>query len=118
VTSRARQREQAEALVRGHGRVMVEFFDEGESRSVLFEHYGVHLWMPEAGGRVDFASEHDEQVMTMLGLSSKREVTRPVSGPGPRWPPRPGSRAGISVGGCRMDTASAMLGRNPARRAA
>jgi hypothetical protein len=32
--------------------------------------------MPEAGGRVDFASEHDEQTMTMLGLSSKREVTR------------------------------------------
>jgi hypothetical protein len=32
--------------------------------------------MPEAGGRVDFASEHDEQAMTMLGLSSKREVTR------------------------------------------
>jgi len=25
---------------------------------------------------VDFASEHDEQAMTMLGLSSKREVTR------------------------------------------
>jgi hypothetical protein len=32
--------------------------------------------MPEAGGRVDFASEHDEQTMTHLGLSSKREVTR------------------------------------------
>jgi len=31
----------------------------------LFEHYGVQLWMPEAGGRVDFASEHDEQAMTM-----------------------------------------------------
>jgi len=42
----------------------------------LFEHYGVQLWMPEAGGRVDFASEHDEQTMTVLGLASKREVTR------------------------------------------
>ena len=104
VTSRARQREQAEALVRGHGHVAAEFFDEGESRSVawgrrpqaaalvalladscrgwdaivigeyerafygsqyasmapLFEHYCVQLWMPEAGGRVDFTSEHDE----------------------------------------------------------
>jgi site-specific DNA recombinase len=30
----------------------------------------------DAGGRVDYASEHDEQAMTMLGLSSKREVTR------------------------------------------
>jgi DNA invertase Pin-like site-specific DNA recombinase len=46
------------------------------SMAPLFEHYGVQLWMPEAGGRVDFASEHDEQAMTMLGLSSKREVTR------------------------------------------
>jgi len=42
----------------------------------LFEHYGVQLWMPEAGGRVDFASEHDERAMTVLGSSSKREVTR------------------------------------------
>ena len=120
VTSRARQREQAEALVRGHGVIVAEFFDAGQSRTVawgrrpeaaalvalltdpdrswgaivvgeyerafygsqyaamapLFEHYGVQLWMPEAGSRVDFASEHDEQVMTHLGLSSKREVTR------------------------------------------
>ena len=120
VTSRARQREQAEALVRGHGQIVAEFFDAGQSRTVawgrrpqaaalvalladpcrgwdaivvgeyerafygsqyalmapLFEHYGVQLWMPEAGGRVDFASEHDEQAMTVLGLSSKREVTR------------------------------------------
>ena len=120
VTSRARQREQAEALVRGHGHVVAEFFDAGQSRTVawgrrpqaaalvaqladpcrgwdaivvgeyerafygsqyalmapLFRHYGVQLWIPEAGGRVDFASEHDERAMTMLGLSSKREVTR------------------------------------------
>src|SRR5690242_6210504 len=120
VTSRARQREQAGALVRGHGVIVAEFFDAGESRTVawgrrpqaaallallpdpgrgwdaivigeyerafygsqyaamapLFEHYGVQLWMPEAGGRVDYASEHDEHAMTILGLSSKREVTR------------------------------------------
>ena len=120
VTSRARQREQAGALVRGHGQVVAEFFDAGQSRTVawgrrpeaarlvaqladpgrgwdaivvgeyerafygsqyavmapLFEHYGVQLWMPEAGGRVDYASEHDEQAMTVLGLSSKREVAR------------------------------------------
>jgi site-specific DNA recombinase len=120
VTSLARQREQAEALVRGHGVIVTEFFDTGQSRSVawgrrpqaaaliaqladpgrgwdaivvgeyerafygsqyalmapLFEHYGVQLWMPEAGGLVDYASEHDEHVMTVLGLSSKREVTR------------------------------------------
>jgi site-specific DNA recombinase len=120
VTSQARQRDQAQALVRGHGIVVAEFFDVGQSRTVawgrrpqaaalvaeladpgrgwdaivvgeyerafygaqyaamapLFEHYGVQLWMPEAGGRVDYASEHDEHAMTVLGLSSKREVTR------------------------------------------
>jgi site-specific DNA recombinase len=42
----------------------------------LFEHYGVQLWLPEAGGRVDFSSEHDERTMTVLGLSSKREIVR------------------------------------------
>jgi DNA invertase Pin-like site-specific DNA recombinase len=119
-SSLARQLGQAEALVRGRGRIVAGFFDSGQSRTVawgrrpqaaaltaaladpdrgwdaivigeyerafygsqyammapLFEHYGVQLWMPEAGGRVDFSSEHDEQAMTHLGLSSKREVTR------------------------------------------
>jgi hypothetical protein len=36
LTSRARQREQAEALVRGHGVIAAEFFDVGESRSVAW----------------------------------------------------------------------------------
>jgi len=36
VTSRARQREQAEALVRGHGIIVAEFFDSGESRMVAW----------------------------------------------------------------------------------
>ena len=31
----------------------------------LFEHYGVQLWMPEAGGRVDYASEHDEHATSI-----------------------------------------------------
>ena len=119
-SSLARQLGQAEALVRGHGRIVARFSDVGESRTVawgrrpraaeviaaladpgrgwdaiaigeyerafygsqyamvapLLQHYGVQLWMPEAGGRVDFASEHDEQAMTHLGLSSKREIAR------------------------------------------
>ena len=119
-SSRARQREQAEALIRGHGMIVAEFFDAGESRTVawgrrpqaaaliaqladpgrgwdaivageyerafygsqyaamapLLEHYDAQLWMPETGGRVDYASEHDERTMTVLGLSSKREITR------------------------------------------
>jgi len=120
VTSRARQRDQAGALVAGHGRIVAEFFDVGQSRVLawalrpqaaallaamadpdrpfdaivigeyerafygaqypamapLFEHYGVQLWMPEAGGRVDFAAEGDEQLMLALGVQSKREITR------------------------------------------
>jgi hypothetical protein len=32
--------------------------------------------MPEAGGRVDYSSQHDEHAMTVLGLSSKRGVIR------------------------------------------
>ncbi|MDQ2874647.1 MAG: recombinase family protein [Actinomycetota bacterium] len=120
VMSRVRQREQAGALVRGHGVIVAEFFDVGLTRKLawacrpqsaalvaqlanpdrgwdaivigeyerafygsqyaamapLFEHYGVQLWMPETGGRVDYQSEHDEKTMTELGLSSKREVVR------------------------------------------
>lgn len=120
VTSLARQRDQATALVAGHGQVVAEFFDIGQSRMLawarrpqaaalvaeladpgrgwdaivigeyerafygsqyasmapLFEHYGVELWAPEIGGRIDFGSESHEQAMTSLGLQSKREITR------------------------------------------
>ncbi len=46
------------------------------SMAPLFEHYGVQLWMPEVGGRVDFHAEDHEQTMLALGLSSKREIIR------------------------------------------
>jgi site-specific DNA recombinase len=36
VTSRARQREQAAALARGHGVVVAELFDAGQSRTVAW----------------------------------------------------------------------------------
>src|SRR5690348_7968526 len=36
VMSRARQREQAAALVAGHGMIVAEFFDAGESRTLLW----------------------------------------------------------------------------------
>ena len=42
----------------------------------LFEHYGIQLWIPEVGGRVDWHAEDHEQTMLALGLSSKREITR------------------------------------------
>jgi DNA invertase Pin-like site-specific DNA recombinase len=46
------------------------------SMAPLFEHYGVSLWMPEVGGRVDWHAEDHEDTMMALGLSSKREITR------------------------------------------
>jgi hypothetical protein len=46
------------------------------SMAPLFEHYGVSLWMPEVGGRVDWHAEDHEQTMLALGLSSKREIAR------------------------------------------
>ena len=46
------------------------------SMASLFEHYGIGLWMPEVGGRVDWRAEDHEQTMLALGLSSKREITR------------------------------------------
>ncbi len=46
------------------------------SMAPLFEHYGVQLWMPEVGGRVDYHAEDHEQTMLALGYQSKREITR------------------------------------------
>ena len=46
------------------------------SMAPLFEHYGVQLWMPEVGGRVDWHVEDHEETMLALGLSSKREIIR------------------------------------------
>jgi site-specific DNA recombinase len=68
--------------IRGWGAIVIGEYERAfygsqyAAMAPLFEHYGVQLWMPEAGGRVDYASEHDEHAMTVLGLSSKREVTR------------------------------------------
>jgi site-specific DNA recombinase len=72
----------------------------------LFEHYGVQLWMPEAGGRVNFAAEGDEQLMLSLGVQSKREITRTRTrirgadrdgGAGPGTGPVPGRAAAVRV---------------------
>jgi len=46
------------------------------SMAPLFEHYGVQLWTPEVGGRVDWHAEDHEETMLALGLSSKWEITR------------------------------------------
>ena len=46
------------------------------SMAPLFEHYGIQLWTPEVGGRVDWHAEDHEATMLALGLSSKRGITR------------------------------------------
>jgi site-specific DNA recombinase len=46
------------------------------SMAPLFEHYGIQLWTPEVGGRIDFHAEDHEQTMLALGYQSKREITR------------------------------------------
>ena len=113
-----RQRDQAAALVAGHGRIVAEFFDTGYSRTLpwarrpqaaalvaaladpdrgwdaivigeyeqafyggqyasmapLFEHYGIQLWTPEVGGRIELYAEDHEETMLALGLQSKRAI--------------------------------------------
>ncbi|MFD8726300.1 hypothetical protein ACFV2H_52515 [Streptomyces sp. NPDC059629] len=42
----------------------------------LFEHYGVGMWVPELGGAIDPQIACQEEPMTVLGILSKREITR------------------------------------------
>jgi site-specific DNA recombinase len=41
----------------------------------LLQHFGVELWLPEVGGRVDFTSATAEMLLGMLGGTSKQERT-------------------------------------------
>ena len=50
--------------------------DQYAAMAPLFGHYGIQLWTPEAGGRVDFQADYQEQLMLALGFQSKREITR------------------------------------------
>src|SRR5262249_7307105 len=40
----------------------------------LFEHYGIQLWTPELGGRVDYQAEDHEQTMLAPGHQAKRKI--------------------------------------------
>ncbi|WP_280702885.1 recombinase family protein [Kitasatospora sp. GP82] len=42
----------------------------------LFEHYGVAVWIPELGGAADPAIARHEELMVLLGILAKREITR------------------------------------------
>jgi site-specific DNA recombinase len=114
------QRDFALDLIRGHGRIVVEYFDTGCTRrrpwahrprasallaaladpdrgfdavvvgeyerafcgdqlatlAPVLQRYGVSLWLPEAGGPVDFADPAHRALVTMLGAQSRREVLR------------------------------------------
>ena len=39
----------------------------------LLQHFGIELWLPEIGGRVDFSSATTEMLLGMLGGTSKQE---------------------------------------------
>ena len=59
----------------------------------FFEHYGVQLWTPEVGGRIDFHAEDHEQTMTALGLAVQAG-DHPDEDPGPHRDGRPDPGAG------------------------
>ncbi|WP_231648451.1 recombinase family protein [Saccharothrix sp. NRRL B-16348] len=42
----------------------------------VFEESGVQVWLPEAGGRVDFTDDAHSTLMKVLGAQSEREVMR------------------------------------------
>ena len=46
------------------------------SMAPLFEHYGIQLWTPEVGGRIDFGAQDHEETMLALGFQSKKEIIR------------------------------------------
>ncbi|MFB9905517.1 hypothetical protein [Allokutzneria oryzae] len=119
-TSRAWQRAVVDELIEGSGEVVVEFFDEGQSRrrscwdwpaasallaaaeepdrvfdAVVVGEYerafhgdrfqqvvarlaalGMQVWLPEAGGRVEFASPVHQALMVLLDAQARREVAR------------------------------------------
>ena len=78
VTSRVRQREQAEALVRGHGQVVAEFFDTGESRTVA---WGCRL---QAAALVALLPPvtHDALVLYQEGAYASAKIHGTISGAG------------------------------------
>ncbi|MGR6998353.1 hypothetical protein ACU686_10040 [Yinghuangia aomiensis] len=46
------------------------------SMAPVFEHYGVPVWLPELGGEVDPQLAAHDELMVLLGVLAKREVTR------------------------------------------
>ncbi len=59
----------------------------------LFEHSGVQLWAPEAGGRIDYHAEDHEQLMLALG-AAVQAGDHPDEDPGPHRDGGPDPGAG------------------------
>ena len=96
VTSRARQRDQAGALVAGHGRIVAEYFDIGQSRALSWAR------RPQAAALLAALGDPDRGVKscgrrvlidhaaTLVSASSGRSMSRMSRQPGRR--PRPAHR--------------------------
>ena len=87
------------------------------SMAPLFEHYGVSLWLPEVGGRVDWHAEDHEQTMLALGLVVQAG-DHPDQDPGAHRDGRadPGARPLPGRPGRPTGTGWAMRGRIRTRR--
>jgi hypothetical protein len=59
----------------------------------LFEHYGVHLWLPEVGGGSTSHPSTTSGRRRCLDCRPSGKSSGPASGCEPRWPPRRGTRA-------------------------
>lgn len=79
----------------------------------VFVHYGVELWVPEVGGRIDPGSDAHDLVMSLYGGMSKGERNRIRFGSAPRWARRRTAKAGSSAAGRPTDIASPTPGPTP-----
>ena len=94
VTSRARQQAQAEALVRGHGVIVAEFFDAGESRTVAWAR------RPQSAALVaQLADPGRGWDAVVIGEYERAVLRQPVRGDGPAA--RALRRPAVDAGGRR-----------------
>jgi hypothetical protein len=108
VTSLARQREQAAALVAGHRRIVAESFDIGQSRTLTW------ACRPQAAALV--AALADPERGVAIGSSRSGRSPGPGSGSVPQWRPRLGSKAATSAAARPTATSSPTPGRARTRR--
>jgi len=89
---------------------------QAASMAPLFEHFGVTLWAPEVGGRIDWHAEDHEQTMLALGFQSKREITRTRIRVRTAMAAQTREQGGYWAAARRTGTGWAMRGRTRTRR--